>query len=1323
MRATAKRMGLGLAIGAMLAATNVSAGTWMLSTATNAIWSTPGQLVSSKDADSKKVAEKWLRQARDAIQQGNLELAEYYVSRAEKLNVHYDPVFARFKDTPAKVRKDLDQLRGKSPDSGKPSMLSRLLGKKEPAQPPADPYATNVQRAAGATSPATAVDATAQTKAQSDRLLQDARLALAGGDAERAGQIVAQARQLKMAYPLNADSPDKVDSLVRQARAFAKGPASGTDDATYRRAFAQFLMDQSAGLMGYSAFQDAQRLAQQAKDLGAQYGQFDQTPDQLLTRIEAGARQAGTVANAGTRRNLNDTNRSDSPMRLPVAGAESVRHKADALRMIAQSQAALDQGDLLGAKQLAERAQTMVPDSAYGPDDTRPWEVLLQINKAMNSRMASPANGTVQTAGHFQASNAVATDSGGGAYPVTRGVYRPNQDASRNVPAQALAPTPADSGSASRAPSPGAQLFADGVRALENRDRATAVKLFRDAWKYERDLDPTTRQQLQDKLSLLQTGGNSSVGPAPTSPLEAVDAKQQLLRQKLFREITSEQAESQRMSGKDPKGALDRLMKLRDRVGSSEVDPGSRKQLLTLVDKNIDSLQRYIDANRAEIELAEHNRNVREGIELDSKRQQEVNEKIAQLVEEFNQLVDEQRLAEAERIAKQAKELAPDSEIVQSLTWKSRFLKRIQEQMSIEEKKEQGFYDQTTSVLASSAGFNDSIPIQFDAKRWKDISTGRAARLEQGGQRLTKGEMEIQQALSNKVDVKFADRPLSEVVDVLSELAGVPIVLDPVGMAAEGVTSETPVTMRLNGQITLRSALNLILEPLRLSYVIQNEVLRVTSEQTRDSNVYTKVYNVADLVIPIPNFIPGYNNGLPGAIQYAHNALGYGNNIAPLGRVPLAVAADDSQGAMTGSSVLAQMGAGGMLNSMSSQKSQPMGFGPGGMGGAAMADFDTLIELITSTIAPDTWDEVGGAGAIEPFPINLSLVISQTQEVHEQIADLLDQLRRLQDLQVTIEVRFITLNDNFFERLGIDFDFSIDDNVNVDGIRSQDQAGGIGDDAGPSAVFGLNQQGPTTNLDLEFTQGSFGAALPQFGNFNAGTAANFGFAILSDLEVFFLLEAAEGDQRSNVLQAPKVTLFNGQTASVQDIEQRPFVTSIIPVVGDFAAAQQPVIVVLSEGTQLNVQAVVSSDRRFVRLTLVPFFSRIGPVDTFTFDGTTTTDNGTIVNDPNGQEQGRNNTQTTRQGTTVQLPTFIFTTVSTTVSVPDGGTILLGGIKRLSEGRTEFGVPMLSKVPYVNRLFKNVGIGRETASLMMMVTPRIIIQEEEELLQTGYDSTQ
>ena len=55
---------------------------------------------------------------------------------------------------------------------------------------------------------------------------------------------------------------------------------------------------------------------------------------------------------------------------------------------------------------------------------------------------------------------------------------------------------------------------------------------------------------------------------------------------------------------------------------------------------------------------------------------------------------------------------------------------------------------------------------------------------------------------------------------------------------------------------------------------------------------------------------------------------------------------------------------------------------------------------------------------------------------------------------------------------------------------------------------------------------------------------------------------------------------------------------------------------------------------------------------------------------------------------------------------------------MSEGRNEFGPPILSKIPYLSRLFKNVAYGREGQSLMIMVTPRIIINEEEEQIYTG-----
>ena len=145
--------------------------------------------------------------------------------------------------------------------------------------------------------------------------------------------------------------------------------------------------------------------------------------------------------------------------------------------------------------------------------------------------------------------------------------------------------------------------------------------------------------------------------------------------------------------------------------------------------------------------------------------------------------------------------------------------------------------------------------------------------------------------------------------------------------------------------------------------------------------------------------------------------------------------------------------------------------------------------------------------------------------------------------------------------------------------------------------------------------------------------------------------------------------------------------------------------------------MVTADRQYVKLRLVPYFTQVTEVTEFTFDGEqsveTTTDSvlDTLLDIVDGPDDNDEELLTTTSGITIQLPVLSVTNVSTVVSVPDGGTVLLGGIKRMQEGRTEAGVPFLSNVPYVNRLFKNVGIGHETSHLMMMVTPRIIIQKE------------
>ena len=162
---------------------------------------------------------------------------------------------------------------------------------------------------------------------------------------------------------------------------------------------------------------------------------------------------------------------------------------------------------------------------------------------------------------------------------------------------------------------------------------------------------------------------------------------------------------------------------------------------------------------------------------------------------------------------------------------------------------------------------------------------------------------------------------------------------------------------------------------------------------------------------------------------------------------------------------------------------------------------------------------------------------------------------------------------------------------------------------------------------------------------------------------------------------------------------------------------------------MTVQGTVSSSRQYVRLTLNPIFSKITKVSTYKFvgeDSATDETESTAKGDDKAPTAGDERTSTRRQsrnssGVTIQLPIFAMLQVQTTVSVPDGGTILLGGIKRLAEARQETGTPMLNKIPYINRLFMNTTIGRDTTSVMMMVTPRIVIQEEEEEFLTGQRS--
>lgn len=889
------------------------------------------------------------------------------------------------------------------------------------------------------------------------------------------------------------------------------------------------------------------------------------------------------------------------------------------------------------------------------------------------------------------------------------------------VPSGALTPLPGTVELLSE-PEDAFQLLRGGEDALRQGERNTALEMFRAAYAQREQLDMQSQQQLQDHLQMLSAGtGSRAPRSGSGSLLNSATSGQAVLARQLSADIGKRQAEAARLRTTDPQGALKMLQDSSQLVAKSDLDESMKTQLIRRVDLSIAETKRFIRDNGADIELDQANQAVLRDIDREREVKREVQQRLAELVDQYNALRDEQRFAEMEVVAKRAYDMAPNEPVAQQIWESAKFIRREMLNREIAHLTEEGvdktFRDIRRSAAEGLAGINTDYSLP-DADSWDKLVKGRKGSSERGNRR-SASELEIQQKLRTRILPRYDNMGLTEVVESLSELTGVNIYLDPRGLGQEGVRTDTPVSLDLGQEISLESALNLILEPLHLTYMIKNEVLKVTSEQLRDGEIEPRVYNVADLVVPIPNFVPTSNMGLQGLINDAYEAL---PNVSrggsgPVSYVPGQLPMDD--GVAGNPNVLQQpfgTGAGGASSS-------PMSSGPGGLGGAAAADFDSLIDLIVSTVEHDSWMENGtGEGEIQPFPTNLSLVISQTQRVHEQIADLLEQLRRLQDLQVTIEVRFIRLTDSFFERIGIDFDFNIEDgsggengDLNLVGASFEPsrRSSTVGITAGTTGIAD-NLPDFSVDLDVPFRNNSFGMTVPQFGG--PASIGEFGFAILSDIEAFFLINASQGDTRANVLQAPKVTLFNGQQAIVVDTAFMPFVISVIPVVGEFAAAQQPVIVVLSEGTMMTVQAVVSDDRRYVRLTLVPFFSQIGEVDTFTFEGTQTTSTSANTadtdNDGNNDEEANTNNVVT-SGTTVQLPTFEVISVATTVSVPDGGTVLLGGIKRLREGRNEFGVPLLSKVPYVDRLFRNVGIGRETDSLMMMVTPHIIIQEEEE----------
>ncbi len=262
--------------------------------------------------------------------------------------------------------------------------------------------------------------------------------------------------------------------------------------------------------------------------------------------------------------------------------------------------------------------------------------------------------------------------------------------------------------------------------------------------------------------------------------------------------------------------------------------------------------------------------------------------------------------------------------------------------------------------------------------------------------------------------------------------------------------------------------------------------------------------------------------------------------------------------------------------------------------------------------------------------------------------------------------------------------------------RAGDSYGGAGTSNGIAPV-NVQQEG----LPLITALGQ--AALGQGSTF-ARTVLNnpvlsVGFTYLDDVQVDLLVQASQADQRNMVLSAPRLTMFNGQRSWISFARRQSYVANVQPVLGNASGAFSPVIAPIYDGFVLDIEAVASADRRYVTMTVEYAQNQFERFDTASVSGAA----------GGGDFTGRS----AQFAATIQLPVVNAQQVQTTVTVPDKGTILLGGERKLTEVEVEVGVPVLSKVPFVNRFFTNTLNSKTETTVLLLIRPEVIVLQEAE----------
>lgn len=542
---------------------------------------------------------------------------------------------------------------------------------------------------------------------------------------------------------------------------------------------------------------------------------------------------------------------------------------------------------------------------------------------------------------------------------------------------------------------------------------------------------------------------------------------------------------------------------------------------------------------------------------------------------------------------------------------------------------------------------------------------------------------------SKRIPIDVRNNTLEDVLAFVSAVSGVNTDVDWESLEAIGISRETTVSMKLTN-VTIETVLNRVLQKVspdeqsRADWAINDGVLTVASDENLRRNTSLVIYDIRDLLAEVPEFAEAPDFDLNSAAQGGGGGGGTGQS-------PFQSSEDAS-----------------LSQRPIEERTQD------------------IINIITRNVDQDGWELNGGStGFIEQ--LNGSLIITNTAKNHRAIAGLLSKLREVRNIQINVEARLLLVSQDFFEQIGFDLDVYFNsDNNQVRAARSVDptiqgsdffdfERGGLQravtgagrDTNGDGTVDQFTTQGvinPRSTSVIGGAQNSLGitnALLPGSGFAGEVTsvAPALGIAgqFLDDIQVDFLIQATQADRRSVSLTAPRLTFTNGQTSNISVSRSQAYVSDLTVVSSESAAGFDPEISVLNTGVQLVINGVVSSDRRYVQMSLR---FTVSEPEGFNTSTVTAVAGGQLVNSAD-------------TGSNVQLPLISQTRLETTVSVPDQGTILLGGQRVTNEVEVESGVPVLSKIPILNRFFSNRSKVQEESTLLILLKPTILIQNEEE----------